>query len=675
MKNGKTLEGAYILWRWGDEDLENPRKLRDQLQDIVDQGFSLVFCELRATRYDIFDRQVVRTVTQVSQWAKSRNIKFWFNADPRVASRLLIGKTGERIQYLIAHPKAKSESSQPLQLIKKIVNNQISLRHYYPRQKLTHSIPEVSLSFDPVALEKAFIFQMDGDCIIRESIKDVTSHVHFFVNIAKHYVEIYGQINIPEDETWWAISLPKYNINLIDYSSRENNDLLYRYIEDLFDEGAYIDGLFWQQPGYIVEPWQFPVSECNYNAFQVEYGYDLRKYLYALVLPVDDKSHLKIRHDYYAFLNDSINEAGKDFSKISKSFLGNVDFSISYEHQWKDCTNQPPNHNILDEWDSLNGLTDSIGHIGQIKKINSWISEFLPILIEIKSRSVYSNTQEAISTSWLEDQSEKNLEVMTDLLALYSIRWCAVCYGYSGYIHENNCQEPILPRHKSWTSLKKINQKIHDIYGYTGFILPHANIAIVYPAETLKTASPNDIYLIKQKLNTLYRYLTLNQLQVDIISPELLLEGKLNTDGFHIRHRKYQTILYPFPDIISEKLPDMVLAMINFKFPFYFIYAKPQTYLSGKKVSESCLNKIECIEKNDDLNIKCELNPLFTYPKNCLGTMIRVMDGELFLIMPLQPDTKITGKIQYQSIEFEIEATNRLSIYSHWGGGKVQKIY
>lgn len=675
MINGKTLEGAYILWRWGDEDIENPRRLRQQLQQIVDQGFSHVFCELRATRYDIFDHQVVRTVTQVSQWAQSRKIKFWFNADPRMASRTLIGKTEERIQYLIVHPKSKSDFLQPQHIIRKIIHNQITLRYYYPRQKLTHSIPEVSLSFDPIALEKAFIFQIEENQIVHETIKDVTSHVHFFVNIAKHYVEVYGKIKVPEDETWWAMAFPKYNINLIDYTSRENNDLLYKYIENLFDEGAYIDGIFWQDPGYILDPWQFPVSECIYNSFLAEKGYKIKDKIYALVLPVDDKSHIKIRYDYHTFINSTIYDAGKDLSKVSKSFLGNVDFTISHNHQNPNCRNQKTNLLQPSVWDGLNIYSQCVEHLGPIKNTLNWIHNILPDLIEIKSRSIFSSTQDAASSAWFEDQAQKKLNILADIMTLYSVRWCASSYGYSGYIGEKDCLEPEFPKHASWNFLRAINQRIHDIYNITGFILPDANVALVYPSELLKTADPEYAKKIKLNIRKLILQLTLNQIQVDVISSELLLEGKFTSEGLRIRHRHYKQLLFPLAKIISPQMPSMISAMADLKFPFYFIGSYPENFTNGKPVSQKLKDQIVLYPENEDIVTTCGLSPIFTYPENSLATMIRIMDGELFLIMPMDPIKKTEGKIGYKSLEFNVEPTNKLTIYSHWGRGKVQKIY
>ena len=79
--------GAFIVWRWGDDEIENPIGLRNQLDDIQSKGFSGVFVTLRGTRYELIDRKVIRAVTQVSQWAKKRGLSFWLQADPRQVIR------------------------------------------------------------------------------------------------------------------------------------------------------------------------------------------------------------------------------------------------------------------------------------------------------------------------------------------------------------------------------------------------------------------------------------------------------------------------------------------------------------------------------------------------------------------------------------------------------------
>ena len=58
------LHGAYIVWRWGDKEIEDAKLLRQQLQEIHAKGFSGVVVALWETRYEVIDHKVVVAVAQ-----------------------------------------------------------------------------------------------------------------------------------------------------------------------------------------------------------------------------------------------------------------------------------------------------------------------------------------------------------------------------------------------------------------------------------------------------------------------------------------------------------------------------------------------------------------------------------------------------------------------------------
>ncbi len=668
-------EGAYVIWRWGDREIENPGLLRQQLMDITSQGFLGVIGELRATRYDLLDRQVIRTITQVSQWAKRRQITFWFNGDPRLASRQMIAKTSECIQYLILHPKSKVTQSSVEPGIGKIQDNRFILKYQIPMRKQTHSIPEIALNYEPVLLEKTFIFQLENKQIVRETVRDITPSVHFYINMARQYVEVYGQVQVPEDGLWYAMAFPKYNINVQDYTSRKNNDLMHQYIESLFDEGAYLDGLYWQDPGYTIDAFEIPVSDNIYNIFKLEIGYDLRDKLFALALPVDDGLHHQVRHDYCRFLNETIFDAGTDLKSSAHSFLGQIDFGISYNMASKgECLSKSNHPGTISPWMERSLSTVGMGHLGSINNPDSELDHLLPQLNAIKSMALFSQSQEAFASLWLDNATWENMEYMADLLALYSIRWCAESYGYSGYIGETKCDVPNFPEDKSWPLFSKLNKKIHEIYKITGFILPAANIAMIYPVETLWSQEYEEA---KEQIKVLSQFLlqcAFQGLQVDIISPNQLKDGKLIDNQFLIRQRYYRCILYPFSGVLSEDVLPVLKLFKDKKFPFYFAENHAFVLSNGKKISKAMIENFSCIKLDVD-TLKNEIEfPTFKFPENCLVSVIQVHDGELFLFAPRSHRQTFSGLVQYGDLRFKIQSTDRLTIYSHWSGENVKRM-
>ena len=667
-------EGAYIIWRWGDKEIENPGLLRQQLMEIASKGFSGVIGELRATRYDLLDRQVIRTITQVSQWAKHRKVIFWFNGDPRMASRRMIAKTSECIQYLILHTQSNASKGNVKPGISRIVDNHFILRYQIPRQKQTHAIPEIAIGYEPFLLEKAFIFQMENGQIVRETVKDITAYVHFYINMAKQYIEVYGQIKVPEDEAWYAMAFPKYNINIQDYASRKNNDLMHQYIESLFDEGAYLDGLYWQDPGYIIDAFQIPVSESIYNAFEIEFGYDLKDKLFSLAMPVDDGLQYQVRHDYYRFLNETVFDAGLDLKKSAHSFLGQIDFAVSYSMEPDGCLLKAMHPGDISPWMDTSVTTVGIGHLGNLGDPVGELNSLLPKLNAIKSMAAFSQNQEAFASFWLDKASWENMEYVSDILALYSIRWCAESFGYSGYIGEADCEVPNLPEHESWELFSRLNRKIHEIYKVTGFILPTATIGLVYPVETLWGMQYRDAQNRIDTINQFISQCDMQGVQLDIISPRRLVEGKIRQNQLYIRQRCYQHILYPYPDIVSVDLLPVFRELAKIDFPLYFAENRPLILSNGKKISRSVTDGFSVIKLDTDIFGKDIEAGKFQFPENCLASIIQVHDGELFLFAPQSPLQKFSGSVHYGDLNFRIPSTDRLTIYSHWGGESVQRM-
>ena len=88
MESEDMTQGAFVFWPWGDQEIDNPKILRRQLLDIHAHGFVGALATLKSSRYEFIDRKVLRAVSQASQWAKKRHLSFWFQTDPRQASRV-----------------------------------------------------------------------------------------------------------------------------------------------------------------------------------------------------------------------------------------------------------------------------------------------------------------------------------------------------------------------------------------------------------------------------------------------------------------------------------------------------------------------------------------------------------------------------------------------------------
>ena len=676
MEQKEKSKGAFILWKWGDQEIDNLKLLREQLLDISSKGFSGVLVSLGLTRYEFINRKVLRAVAQVSQWANKRKIEFWFETDPRCSSRSFISKTEERTQHLIVARRINDGLSQKHPHITKVEKSRFELRFEYSQTTHSNILQERALHLEPVSLEKAFIFQKENGVVLRDSVRDITSASHFFANVEESYVDVFGDIHIPENEEWWVIAFPKFNTNVYDYAGFQSNNLLRLFVEDLFDACTHLDGTAWGEggTGYIIDMGCFPVSLSIYNSFHAECGYDLRNVLYGLVLNVDDGSHIRIRLDYYSLLMNTVFGAQKEFYQTIHGFLGNIDIGI--HHHFQSAANQVNNlvKGTVDPWKSLESVGSPIIEIEFIQDLKQNSQTVIPATTIAKSLGVYSNTQRVFCSTEYADYSDEEFNYFIDLLALYSINLLM-------RISEKNLvaymKDPIKNNslnHINWDDMKKINHKINLIRDITEFKFPEANVALIFPTETIMAMGSQDAEEIVSSVNQIITRLVMAGIQIDVITPTLIKECHLFPNGLSIRSRIYESVIFPYPEVVDPSVLDIISSITKSNLPFFFGGCKPRYTTSGKKIPH--IFPLTFDPQDIDLSLLRNkgIKQLFTLPENSLGTMIYQGEDILFLICPTRCGQSVEGDLQYQRISFSIPKSSSLVIFRKRKYKKVEQL-
>ena len=671
----KGPQGAFLLWRWGDREIENPAILRKQLLAIASKGFAGILVSLRNSRYEFIDRNVLRAVAQASQWAKKRNIAFWFDSDPRGASRFFISRTGERMQNLIVARKPMEGLSWEKPNIAKVIRNQFRLRYGLPKRKSNPVLQEVSLQFEPSGLERVFLFRKKGKTAVRSSVRDITSTSHFFTNIAKGYTEAFGNVRVPSDEEWWVIAFPRFDTNLYDYAGRESNDLLSIFVEELFDACTHLDGITWGEGGngYIVHLGRFPVSFSLYNSFRAEYGYDLRDVLYALVMEMDDASHIHIRCDYYTFLMNIVFGAEKEFYRMIHSFFGEV--TVGTHRTWNWATHQTNNlvQGDMDPWRSLetSGLLFASLEIEGSAKQN--LDSILSALVISKSLGAFSRSERSFF-DLRNPITKKELAYLSDLMALYSVSWLA----HSS--QESRIQSRPTSRNTHFldlpfeTFLEETNRKIVQIREITEYQFPEANVALIFPTETIMAVGPEEGEAIAVAMNRLIARWTRNGMQCDVLSSPILKEGHLSAKGFRIKNRIYEAVLFPYPHVLNEKVLETVSLMNNFNFPVLLGGNKPEYTTRGKRIPHVLPVTFDPVSDDFSCLWEAGVRPLFTAPKGALATLIRIGRDNLFLLCPQKPGGIVQGELRYKNSSFRVPKSTGLVIFRQDKNKQVKQI-
>ncbi|NQT26477.1 hypothetical protein HQ585_14080 [candidate division KSB1 bacterium] len=672
MNSHPQISGGFLVWFWRDDEIDQPRLIREQLDTIQSRGFSGVLITLCGSRYEIIDPKVIHAVAQASQWAKSRKMMVWLQADPRRASRSLIAETDERTQYLILPPGHSDHSPVESGVIVPAENGQFNLQFPFPALYPYTCIQEQAVRFDPAGLERAFVFQMRDGVILQNTVIDITPATRFHADMNTQTVEIFGEVGVPEEENWFVTAFVRFETNLYDYAGRESNDLLRHFVESLFDSAAYIDGITWDTIGYPGGKWDFPVSLSIYHGFASEFGYDLRDVLHALIFNVDTGLHLQVRQDYNHFLMESILDAQRDLYALFHSYFGTIENALpmsmlSEQNEGSTCCTVNAN-----SWPVIRQVTSAMTHLDWDCENIQVSDQILTNLALLRTQGVFSGHQKAYGQLTRPGNDIDNVRFYTDLMAVFSIRLMlqtTPCILQDINFSEDN--DKFIPFGEK---IIKLNKRRMQLLQLTGFRFPDADLAVILPVETLMTESHESATNI---LNGFYQFVA-NLIRagfaIDIITASAVNDAKLLKDGLRLQHRIYRGVVIPYPEIVPSHLLDLITAMDRQNFPFWIGGCSPETTTDGKPISQKFDLRFDPLSNDLGLfDLKNDMSRLIL-PNHGLGSWLHSGGGFQILVCPDAPDQTVQGKGELKGIQFNLPILKQLAVFQLDPKGHLDKL-
>ena len=675
---GKNNKGKKVVpsmfWTWQDSTIENKEYLLWQLNDLKSAGFKCLYAVPRATRYQLYDKEMIDAVKFAGDACKKEGIEFVWGADPRFAARQTTQKTGYGAELLIVNSKFKFDynSSGPeaekLFLNEcKVNNNKYSLRYEYPSRRDIHMLTEVSLWLNPIGVDKVFAYQKKDGKVLKSSVKDITPGHHFFVNRSFYYVEVFGKTNLPAGD-WYVIAFPRFMTNNYAYDSPAHEKILFSLLDEYKKQNVHFDGFWWDEPGYYFQYGQYAISSRIYNDFKNKYKYDLKSNLYALLLDIDDNSHLKVRYDYFQLLMDYVFGSEKRFWEKGEKLFGSLRMGI---HQTWHTLPDNMNTGCADYWRGLEavdgGYTDDEAFEHYFKTDLAGKYEETSFMILASSLAKFSKSGIAHYNRWGTNYGKEVPTYWNDLMTLFSNEWIQHCYGYTGIIGASRDFGPGFPNHETWKILPDLIKRTQKVVDITKYNLLAAEVAIVYPLPAFLTERQPVLEQMMGKLNRLTGIMPALGIQADVISDWLLAEGKINDRVLQVRNQKYKAVLLPFPKVVTPECLSVIQKMKELNFPCYIIDEPPQFILDGKKISQSFDVSFKI---GKDINVLSEEIEKLNLPSpvtKLKGAYVTVIPGQsmdvFVMIMPVVPGTQVGGEILYKGNKIIVEQTNSLSIY------------
>lgn len=673
---------ATMFWTWQDEAIENPDVLLKQLADLKAAGFDGLFVMPRATRYQIFDDEMIAAVKLASETCRREGIEFIWGPDPRFGAHHIIGKTGYGAEILLTGldfiakaPPAGNKLPPDRALLNecKIENGRFTLRYNYPSRRDVHMLTEVGLWLNPVGVDKVFAYQRKDGKVIASSVRDITAQHHFFVNRSLYYVEVFGKPELPPGE-WWVVAFPRFSSNLYAFDAPEHEAEMMKLLDRYQAEGIRFDGFWWDEPGYYLQFGHYAISERIYRDFRAKYGYDLKEKLHALLLTLDDGSQMRVRNDYFQLVMDYVFGAEERMWREGEKRFGPLRMGI---HQnWHTI---PDNmyHGSADYWRGLAALDAGYTDAGSFERyFKAGLAEKyedVSFMILATSLARYSKTGQAYFNQWGVNYEERVPAYWNDLMAIFSNQWIQHSYGTTKGIGAGRDFGPGFPNHPTWPILPKLVEKTRRVHAITGYKLPVADVAVVCPLATMMVGLEPENDEIMSKVNRLVGAMPAAGVQVDFISDNWLGDAVLEGGLLRLGRHSYKAVVLPCARVLTAKEHTVLQKLVAAKFPVHIVDRSPECTLDGTSVSLPLPVAFK-IEPNasglTDAIARLNLPSLVTALPGAYVTAIPAENGDLFVsVMPVMPGATVSGEILCRGQKVEVAPANSLSIYRVGSGG------
>ncbi len=668
-----------MFWTWQDEVIENPEVLLAQLHDLKAAGFDGLFVMPRATRYHLFDEEMMAAVELASAACRREGIEFIWGPDPRFAARPIVAETGYGAEVLLTgrdflakKPAAGDTETDPGRMLLnecRVEGGRYSLRYNYPVRRDIHMLTEVSLWFNPVGVDRVVAYQRNSDGTVRaDSLRDITVGHHLFVNRAVSYVEVFGRIELPPGE-WWVAAFPRFMTNLYAFDSPEHERRMIALLDRYQARGIRFDGFWWDEPGYTLQFGQYAIGDRIYADFRAKYGYDLKERLPALLLPLDDRSHLRVRRDYFELIMDYVFGAERRFWQAGEQRFGQLRMGI--HHVWH---SMPDNlyHGSADYWRGLEavdaGYTDDSGFEGYFSGSLARKFEQVSYMIQAASLGRFSRTGKAYYNRWGVKYGPEVAEYWNDLMPLFSNQWIQHSYGSTSAIGGGRDFGPGFPNHPTWPLLPGWVEKTRRVGAITGYRLPLAEVAVVYPVPTIEVGREPENDAIIGRVNRLVGAMPAAGVGVEAISEGFFAEGRLEGGAFVVRGRRYKAVVLPHARVLGSEGLATLRTLLAAGFSVHFVDELPAVTLDGDPIALAGARV--AFSTPDEAARLPELIESLGLPSvltRLPGAYVSALPGEggatLVLVMPIEPGAEVGGTLRCGGVEFTVAPTRTLAIY------------
>jgi hypothetical protein len=668
------------MWTWQDAQVEKPELLDAALSDIDGHGFSGVLAMLRGSRYSLSDRLVIEAARHAADAAHRLGLSFWFALDPRLDQGSLIAVDDGGARYLLTG----WTTSGALACTTPVGEDGLyRVRLDYGAPRPQHMLSQVAITFEPAQIERVYAYRTTPEgAVIADTVLDVTSDARIFVQRELGYVEIFGRFEGGDD--WRILAVPEFRSTYPELGNDEVQDALIETYRAYRRAGCELDGVFWDEFGYVTgyadDRGRLPYGKAIQEAFRERHGDDLGSMLIYLLLDDDSGHAVRVRRDFYASVQQVVVSAQQRCAAEARELWGEHVESGIHQTWHQDADDLP--HGSGDWWLGSAALSGGFTDVGDAERVEEedHLDEVLAMTVTAVGLARHHERPLAFCNMWGVDYGETASRVpveVTDwwghLLTAFGVVWLAHTYGPNGYIDRVTGWGPGYPDHPAWDRIADVNRRIAEVRALVGGALPDADVAVVYPVETLYRIGGAPASMIARSAHRVISLLVRHNVAVDVISASIFASGEVREDGYWIRtprgaHR-FAAVVYPHPDTIQPaellRLRDLEKAGI----PTALVGGSPRQSTDGEIIGESWPAGSIIDAEGPILD---DLPRIVSAPPGAVANLFSRPDGTTALVVvPANLGQSVDGEIRVGEIVVEVSQLRGIAAMRFDGGGRM----
>ncbi len=661
--------GTVMFWIFTDNVIENMSILQSQFEELRTAGFAGLMAFVRASRYGLEDPIVIHAVKKASELCQEHQIKFWLTLDPRLPARYNNRTFEKGLTTLFC---SETISGQQIPHLQPVEKGRFDIR-FQIKPRPTHMSQDVAITFMPQGIERVFAFPANLSGYSPAEVIDLTSQTRFFYNGRDNYVEAFGTFHPPDSRNWLTVAFFKFNSTAYDFSDSQHFFNYLKLLNRYADNGVHLDALTWDEPGYYCVFGAYPYSNAIQKHFEID-QFKFSENLWKLILPTADQSHIEFRNKYFSFLQTSVIQRHQEALQIGKQLWSEqLEGGIHYTWHFESADMADMNHGSMDLWRSLEFLESGFTDLGGINALrnpdNPYYANLAAMLVTTQSLAKFSRGKKGYLNLWTighDDGSGYQNAIMNhcvNLMQVFSLRWLAHAYGPVGLIGDEGsflgsgyC--PGYPNHSTWKDFPAWNQRLLAAENEVDGQLPFANILVIFPVESLYALGSPAANPVSMDIFKLIRWLLDHHYMVDLVSPVLMKSGFWDDSSFELRKHRYDTIIYPYPQVIPSSLL-MLLTTVPEK--VIYGYCPPRWDSTGQPIELKITNYFKDFNELQQLLTNLSINRPIQAPEKTWISLIKMEEKAIISVAPARYNEAYSGMLQYQNQSLALKTSKGLS--------------